>query len=124
MTLARALMAESGLTGRFWFRALSSSTDARNATYHERTKITPFRAIHGRKWNLSKFRALGCRANLYLKKERRPAGKHLPRAWEGIHLGFATDSNTSGYVHDLHTFSQEDIPLESSEIRRSPIPVP
>ena len=98
MTLARAQLAESGLSGRFWFRALSCSTDARNATYHERTKTTPFRAIYGRKQNLSKFRAFGCRAYLYLNEERRPAGKYHPRAVEGIHLGFATDSNTSGYV--------------------------
>jgi hypothetical protein len=57
VTLARAQMAESGLAGRFWFLALLSSTDARNATYHKRVKTIPYRVIYGRKQNLSKFRA-------------------------------------------------------------------
>jgi hypothetical protein len=35
---------------------------------------------------------------MYLIKEWRPAEKHVQRAQEGIHLGVATDSNTSGYV--------------------------
>jgi hypothetical protein len=101
MTLAQAQMADSGLTGRFqvWFLALrlSSPTDTRNAKYHKRTKTTLYKSLYGRKQNLLKFRAFGCRAYLYLNKQCSPAGKHVPRALEGIHLGFATDNNTSGY---------------------------
>jgi hypothetical protein len=47
---------------------------------------------------VSKFRGFGCEAFLYLNKERRELGKHIPRAVKGVNLGFASDSNTSGYV--------------------------
>jgi hypothetical protein len=72
--------------------------DARNATYHARIKTSLYKAIYDKMQNLSKFRALGCRAYMYLNDERRPPGKHVPRAREGINLGFATDCNTSGYM--------------------------
>jgi transposase InsO family protein len=36
--LVRLQMVESGMTGMFWFRALRTAKDARNATYHERIK--------------------------------------------------------------------------------------
>jgi hypothetical protein len=101
MTFARGQLAESGLNANEWKILVPGAimpTNARNATYHERSKTTPFRAIYGRKQNLLKFRAFWCRAYPYLNEERRPAGKHHPRAVKGIHLVFATDSNTSGYV--------------------------
>ena len=96
--LVRPQMVESGMTGMFWFRALITSKDARNATYHERIKTTPHMLVFGQPKNLSKFRAFGCRAYVTLHKDRRPPGKLTPRALEGINLGFATDSNTSAYV--------------------------
>ena len=34
---------------------------------------------------------------MHLNKDRREKGAHAPRAVEVIHLGFATDQNTSGY---------------------------
>ena len=93
----RSQMAESGMGGRFWFRAIVSGKDARNATYHDRTGTTPHHFVFEKPRNVSKFRAFGCKAFMYLNKDRREKGKHLPRAAEGIHLGFASDSNTSGY---------------------------
>ena len=97
--LVRPQMAESGLAGRFWFRALVSSRDARNVTYHERIKTTPHMLVFGQpknvKFNVSRFRAFGCRAYMTLNKERRGPGKLAPRALEGINLGFASDSNTA-----------------------------
>jgi hypothetical protein len=48
--------------------------------------------------NLSKFRAFGCQAFKTICKERRGQFQFAPRALEGINLGFATDSNTSGFV--------------------------
>ena len=54
--------------------------------------------VYGQPKNLSKFRAFGCRAFMTLNKDRRGPGKHVPRAVEGINLGFASDSNSSGYV--------------------------
>ncbi len=36
MMIARAVMAESGLGGRFWFKAASTGKEARNVTFKER----------------------------------------------------------------------------------------
>ena len=97
MTLARANMVESGLGGQFWFSAMMAAKDARNATYKNRIKTTPWMLMHGTKRDVSKFRAFGCRAYVYLNEERRAKGKHVARAAEAIYLGFATDHNMSAY---------------------------
>ena len=34
---------------------------------------------------------------MHMNKDRREKGRHAPKAIEVIHLGFATDCNTSGY---------------------------
>ncbi len=34
---------------------------------------------------------------MHLNKDRQEKGKHVPKAVEVVHLGFATDQNTSGY---------------------------
>ena len=90
-------MVESGLGGQFWFSAMMAAKDARNATYKDRIKTTPWMLMHGTKQDVSKFRAFGCRAYVYLNEERRARGKHVARAVEAIYLGFATDHNMSAY---------------------------
>ena len=97
MTLARSTMVESGLGGQFWFSAMMAAKDARNATYKERITTTPWMLMHGKKRDVSKFRAFGCRAYIYLNDERRGKGKHISRAVEAINLGFATDHDMSAY---------------------------
>ena len=97
MKLGRSVMVESGLGGQFWFSAMMAAKDARNATFKERIATTPWMMMHGRKRDVSKFRAFGCRAYIYLDEDRRRKGKHVPRAVEAINLGFATDHNMSAY---------------------------
>ena len=89
-------MAESGLGGRFWFRAAMAGKDARNAIYAERLKTSPHQAMYGEPKDVSRFRAFGCKAFVYLCKDRRQNGKHIARAVEAVNLGFA--SNTSAYL--------------------------
>ena len=93
MRLARTVMAESGLGGRFWFKAALAGKDARNVTYKQRLGQTPHSCIYGELKDVSRFRAFGCRAWVYLNAERREKGKHTPRAQEAIYLGF--EPNTS-----------------------------
>jgi hypothetical protein len=95
MMLSRAIMAESGLGGRFWFKSAVAGCDARNSTYKERIGTTPWRIMHGEKRDVSRFRAFGCRAWVHLNSERRDKGKHTPRAVEAIYIGF--EPNTSAY---------------------------
>jgi hypothetical protein len=88
MGLARTVMAEPGLEGRFWFKAALASKDARNVTYKQRLGQTPYSCVYGELKDVSRFRVFGCRAWVYLNAERREKGKHTPRAQEAIYLGF------------------------------------
>ena len=88
MLIARTVMVESGLGGRFWFRAATAGKDARNVTFKERIGMTPHQAMYGEKKDVSGYRAFGCRAWVYEDKQRRENGKHTPRAKEAIYVGF------------------------------------
>ncbi len=72
-------MAESGLGGRFWFKAAAAGTDARNATFKARITTSPHRGLFGSPKDVSRFRAFGCKAIVYLNKECRENGKHNAR---------------------------------------------
>jgi hypothetical protein len=67
-------MAESGLGGRFWFKAAAAGTDAQNATFKARIKTSPHHALFRVPNDVSRFRAFGCKAVVYLNK-----GKHTAR---------------------------------------------
>ena len=45
--------------------------DARNDTFKERVVMSPYQAMYGEKKDVSDFRAFGCRAWVYLDKQRR-----------------------------------------------------
>ena len=62
MMTARTVMAESGLGGRFWFKAAKAGKDTRNVTFKERIGMSPYQAMYGEKKDVSGFRAFGCRA--------------------------------------------------------------
>ena len=57
MRLARTAMAESGLGGRFWFKAALAGKDARNVTYKQRLGQTPHSCIYCELKDVSRFRA-------------------------------------------------------------------
>jgi hypothetical protein len=84
MLIARTVMVESGLGGRFWFRADTAGIDARNPTFKARIGITPHHLMYGQKKG---FQAFGCRAWVYMDPPRRAKGKHMPRAEEAICVG-------------------------------------
>ena len=97
-TMGRKVMAESGLGGPLWFSATTHSVNCRNAIFKKRIGTTPHENIFGVKKDVSKFRPFGCRAYMHMDKDRPEKGRHAPKAIEVIHLGFATDCNTSGYT--------------------------
>jgi hypothetical protein len=92
MLLARTVMAESGLGGRFWFRAAMAGKDARNAIYAERLKTSSQHAMYKEPKDVLRFRSFGCKAFVYLCKDRRQNGKHIARAVEAVNL---TQARTS-----------------------------
>ena len=87
--LARLAMTESGLAGKYWFCAATCGKDCRNATYMKRIKNTPWELLFGERRDVSKFRPFGCRAWMFLNKDRREKGKTAPGAVEVINLGLA-----------------------------------
>ena len=95
MLIARTIMAESGLGGRFWFRAAAAGIGARNATSKARIGTTPHHLMYGEKKDVSGFQAFGCRAWVYIDPQCRAKGKHTPRAEVAIYVGFAI--NTSAW---------------------------
>ena len=66
---------------------------------HSRNRLgtTLHEKVYEVKKDVSEFRPFGCRAYMHLNKDRLEQGKHVPKAVEVIHLGFASDLNTSGY---------------------------
>ncbi len=94
MRLARTVMAESGLGGRFWFTAACAGKDARNVTYKQRIGSTPYTCMFDLVKDVSRFCAFGCRAWVHLNSERREKEKHTPRALEAIYLGFEPNSSS------------------------------
>jgi hypothetical protein len=123
MMAARTIRAESGLGGRFWFRAALAARDALNATYKERIGTIPWRRMYGEMRDVSRFRAFGCRAWVYLDADRREKGKHTARAVEAINLGF--EPNTSAYCffipekNDLMTSNQARFVAPRARPRRA-----
>jgi hypothetical protein len=58
--------------------------------------MSPHQALFGAPKDVSRLRAFGCKAVVYLNKERQENGKHNAGGINAINLGFAC--NTSAYV--------------------------
>ena len=126
MLCGRAVMAESGCCGKFWFRAAVHGKDARNVTYSSRIDSTPHMKMFGKPKDVSSFKAFGCECYMYLNKERRQLGKHTARGQAMIHMGFSSDDNTSGwklydpvknkfYISNQVRFNEQVFPMRSEE---------
>ncbi len=68
MMIARTVMIESGLRGRFWIRAATAGEDARYVIFKERVGMTPYQAMYGEQKDVLDYQAFGCRAWVYLDK--------------------------------------------------------
>jgi hypothetical protein len=62
MLIPRRVMAESGMGGRFWFKAAVAGTDARNARFKARIKTSPHQALFGAPKDVFRVKAFGCKA--------------------------------------------------------------
>jgi hypothetical protein len=70
MLIARTVMVDSGLGGRFWFRAATAGIDASNTTFKARIGTTQHHLMYGQKKDVSGFCAFGCRAWVYIDQQR------------------------------------------------------
>ncbi len=95
MRLACTVMAESGLGGRFWFKAAAAGVDAHNATYKHLLGETPCSQMYCEPKDVSLFRAFQCRVFMHLNSDRRDKGKHTPHSLMEVYLEF--EPNTSSW---------------------------
>ena len=103
----RRLLYSSGLPVKFWSAALLHTTYLHNRLVHSVTKMTPYKAWHGRKPDLSHLKVFGSRVCVCRPGQRRcKLDRH---DYTGVFLGYtATDQNiiyldlTSGLVKTTH----------------------
>jgi hypothetical protein len=91
-------MAESSMVGKFWFKGATNRKNCRNVTYKRHINSTPYRELYRKEKDVSRFKPYGCLAFMHIHGDCSEKGKIAPRAIQVIHLGFATDTNTSAYV--------------------------
>src|SRR5258705_1649467 len=108
-----------GLHKRFWAEAYAAVVYTKNRLPHSSIQnMTPFEAFHRKKPSISHLQPFGRKCFIHIPEERRlPGSKLMPRAEEGIFLGY-TDTPNIYKVHILarsHTFivSALDVKFES-----------
>src|SRR5258705_3164773 len=104
---------------RFWAEAYAAAVYTKNRLPHSSLQdMTPFEAFHRKKPSISHLQPFGRKCFIHIPEERRlPGSKLMPRAEEGIFLGY-TDTPSIYKVHILarsHTFivSALDVKFES-----------
>ena len=91
-------MVASGLSGRYWARAITYAADISNVQYRADLKMSPFEALHKQKPNLSHFQPFGVECWVYVRPEQRNDRKFDARGVQGIFVGRATSENKPASV--------------------------
>src|SRR5258706_9899112 len=109
----------NSLHKRFWPEAYAAAVYTKNRLPHSSLQdMTPFEAFHPKKPSISHLQPFGRKCFIHIPEERRlPGSKLMPRAEEGIFLGY-TETPSIYKVHILarsHTFivSALDVKIES-----------
>ena len=96
--IARTNMIASGLTGKFWARAIFYAADISNIQYRADLKMSPHQAIFGVKPDVSKCQPFGVECWLYVRADQRKDRKFDARGEPAIYCGRSTMDNKSSYV--------------------------
>ena len=96
--LARTNMIASGLTGKFWARAIFYAADILNIQYRADLKMSPHQSLYGTKPDVSKCQPFGVECWLYVREEQRKDRKFDARGEPAIYCGRSTMDNRSSYV--------------------------
>ena len=91
-------MVASGLSGKYWARAITYAADISNIQYRADLKKSPFEALHKQIPNLSHFQPFGVECWVYVLPEQRNDRKFDARGVPGIYLGRATSENKPASV--------------------------
>ncbi len=98
MLITRTDVAESGLGGRFWFKAAMAGVNARNTSFKVRIWTMPHHHMYGKKKDISGFQAFGCRAWICFNQEHCTKRKDAPRTVEAIYIGFAINKSAWSFI--------------------------
>ena len=96
--IARTNMIASGLTGKFWARAIFYAADISNIQYRDDLKMSPHQSLYGIKPDVSKCQPFGVECWLYVRADQRHDKKFDARGEPGIYCGRSTLENRSSYV--------------------------
>jgi len=88
----------SGLTGKFWARAIFYAADILNIQYRADLKMSPHEALFGTKPDVSKCQPFGVECWLYVREDQRQDRKFDARGEPAIYCGRSTMDNRSSYV--------------------------
>jgi hypothetical protein len=95
-SIARTVMIDSGLEGRFWFLAMQYATRIHNIQYSAVINSSPFLLMHGAKPDVSGDRQFGVEAWLFVRPEQRSDPKFGKRGEPCIFVGYPL--NQQGYL--------------------------
>ena len=96
--IARTNMIASGLTGKFWARAIFYAADILNIQYRTDLKMSPHQKLFGSQPDVSKCQPFGVECWLYVRAEQRQDRKFDARGEPAIYCGRSTMDNRSSYV--------------------------
>ena len=96
--VARTNMIASGLTGKFWARAIFYAADIINIQYRADLKMSPYQKLFGSQPDVSKCQPFGVECWLYVREEQRQDRKFDSRGEPAIYCGRSTMENRSSYV--------------------------
>ena len=85
-----ALLTDAGLAKSFWGLGFLTVAYVRNRVWHSGACCIPLQKVTGSKPDLSHLRVFGCPAFVHIESSRRR--KLEPKAWQGVFVGYATDS--------------------------------
>jgi hypothetical protein len=91
--MARSMLAEALLYGKFWAEAISTSIYNRNRSPHRALKgrMTPYEAWYGKKLDISNLRPFGCAAYAHVHDGQRK-GKFSSKTEPCLHLGYVNQT--------------------------------
>jgi len=95
-SIARGVMIDSGLDGRFWFLALQYATRIHNIQYSAVLDSSPYLVMHGSKPDVSRDHQFGVEAWLFVRPEQRTDPKFSKRGEACIFVGYPL--NQCGYL--------------------------
>ena len=102
LNVARTNMIASGLTGKFWARAVFYAADISNMQYRADLKKSPHESLYGTKPDVSNCQPFGQECFIFVRKDQRNNSKFDARGEAGIYCGRSTMDNRSSAVVYMH----------------------